>query len=82
MPPERCEEVYLLRSIEGRAYSECLHHHVLQGQPPLPDAGVFIRLARWCRNVLRGRWALAEARARSRGMAKARKNFSKSPDRQ
>jgi hypothetical protein len=77
MPPERCEESYLLRSIEGRAYSECLHHHVLHGQPPLAESSVFIGLVRWCRNVLRGRHVLAEAHAKSRGRARARKSLTK-----
>jgi hypothetical protein len=66
IPASRCERNYLLRVIEGRAYSEWLHHWVLYKKVPTEDSTLGQRLKRLVRLVL------ADADTRSAECARAR----------
>ncbi|HVZ65430.1 MAG TPA: glycosyltransferase [Lacunisphaera sp.] len=71
IPPERCERAYLLRVIEGRAYSEWLHHWVLHKAVPAGEAGWPARARQLVRWILGDADTRAHLRARRRGHARA-----------
>jgi len=78
IPPERCEESYLLRAIEGHAYSEWLHHWVLHGTLPSERRGVRAALGRVL-GRLRGGPHGAAARAKAAGRARAAREIGAQP---
>lgn len=78
IPPERCERSYLLRAIEGHAYSEWLHHWVLHGALPRERSGMRAYLGRIL-GSLRGGPEGAAARARAAGHARAAREIGASP---
>lgn len=71
IPPERCGRAYLLRAIEGHAYSEWLHHWVLHGEVPAEPSGWASRLKRLLRLTLADPSARAAEGARAAGRARA-----------
>jgi glycosyltransferase involved in cell wall biosynthesis len=71
IPPERCERSYLLRAVEGRAYSEWLHHWVLHGAVPVEPRNLGANVKRGLRLALSDRDTRATERARSAGRARA-----------
>ena len=76
--PRRCERAYLLRVIEGHAYSEWLHHWVLHKVVPRDDSGLPHRLKRLVRLVLSDADTRAAEAARERGHARATRDLSAS----
>jgi glycosyltransferase involved in cell wall biosynthesis len=79
IPPERCEWSYLLRAIEGHAYSECLHHWVLHGVVPAEPAGLDNRLRRLLRYAFADSRGRAADRARAAGRARAARELGGHP---
>ena len=71
IPPARCERAYLLRVIEGRAYSEVLHHWVLHGSLPADSCGRMDPLKRAFRLLLSTADQRALERARQKGRLRA-----------
>lgn len=71
IPPNRCERAHLLRVIEGRAYSEWLHHWVLHKVVPRDETGPLRRLKKLVRLALSDPDTRAEEQARRRGHARA-----------
>jgi glycosyltransferase involved in cell wall biosynthesis len=76
IPPERCERAYLLRAIEGHAYSEWLHHWVLHGVVPSEPKGLAARIKRGLRLALSDSSVRAAERSRSVGRARAARELS------
>ncbi len=79
IPPERCDAAYLLRAVEGHAYSEWLHHWVLHGAVPSEPSGWDIRLRRLLRRALADPDARATERAREAGRRRAARELTVSP---
>ncbi|MDI1335075.1 MAG: glycosyltransferase [Lacunisphaera sp.] len=80
IPPNRCERAYLLRVIEGHAYSEWLHHWVLHKVVPRDDASPVRRLKRFVRlMLLSDADTRAAARARAAGHARATRELAAKP---
>jgi glycosyltransferase involved in cell wall biosynthesis len=79
IPQERCKRPYLLRVIEGHAYSEWLHHWVLQGAVPLEAASWASRLKRFLRLALADSNVRAAARACAAGRARAARELRSPP---
>jgi len=79
IPPERCETAYLLRAVEGHAYSEWLHHWVLHGVLPGGPQGWGGRLSRLLRLALADPAVRATERARAAGHARAARELRPPP---
>ena len=79
IPKERCETDYLLRAVEGHAYSEWLHHWVLHGEVPTEDAGLGARVRRMVRLALAEPRLRATERARDAGHRRAARELAASP---
>jgi glycosyltransferase involved in cell wall biosynthesis len=77
IPPNRCERAYLLRVIEGHAYSEWLHHWVLHKVVPRDEGGALQRFKRLVRLVLTDADTRAAELARSRGRRRATRELSR-----
>lgn len=75
IPPERCTESHLLRAVEGRAYSENLHHWVLHGTLPAVRRDPLAFLKRSVRMALSDRMTRACERAREAGRLRAAGQF-------
>lgn len=75
IPPARCERAYLLRVIEGHAYSEVLHHWVLHGSLPTDSASRLEGLKRVFRLLLSSADQRALEGARRRGRLRARREL-------
>jgi glycosyltransferase involved in cell wall biosynthesis len=71
IPRERCERRYLLSAVEGRAYSEWLHHWVLHGEVPSEPRGWARAVKRLLRSALSDPESRATDRARAAGRARA-----------
>jgi len=71
IPAARCERAYLLRVIEGRAYSEVLHHWVLHKMIPRDEIGTIQKLKCLARLTLCDADTRAAELARARGRARA-----------
>lgn len=78
IPAARCERAYLMRVIEGHAYSEWLHHWVLSGTLPAEPAGMRARAASLLRRLRPGPGGAAE-RARAAGRRRAAQEIGRSP---
>jgi len=76
IPPERCQEDYLLRAIEGHAYSEWLHEWVLHHRLPNEPAGWKPRLARALRYWLADARKRKTLQAQRAGQARAKRELS------
>jgi hypothetical protein len=76
IPPERCETAYLLRAVEGHAYSEWLHHWVLHGGVPAEAEGWGVRLGRRLRRALSEPRVRATERAREAGHRRAARELA------
>jgi glycosyltransferase involved in cell wall biosynthesis len=79
IPPNRCERSYLLRVIEGHAYSEWLHHWVLHKVVPRDDAGPLRRLKRFIRLAVGDPDTRAAEQARRRGRARVTRELTGKP---
>ena len=79
IPPERCETSYLLRAVEGHAYSEWLHHWVVNGVVPVEPVGWESRVKRFLRLALAGSRVRATERAREAGHARAARELRPPP---
>lgn len=79
IPAERCETAYLLRAVEGHAYSEWLHHWVLHGSVPSDEAALGDRLKRFARLALADPNVRATERARAAGRARAARELRSPP---
>ncbi len=79
IPPERCETAYLLRAVEGHAYSEWLHHWVLHGAVPSEASGWDARLRRFLRRTVSDPVARATERAREAGHRRAARELAAAP---
>ncbi|HEY1763622.1 MAG TPA: glycosyltransferase [Opitutaceae bacterium] len=79
IPRERCETAYLLRAVEGHAYSEWLHHWVLHGSVPNEKAGFGQRLKRLLSQALADPRVRATEKARDAGHRRAARELSSSP---
>jgi glycosyltransferase involved in cell wall biosynthesis len=75
IPAARCERAYLLRVIEGHAYSEVLHHWVLHGSLPAESSGWMDGLKRAGRMLLSTADQRAHDRARRKGRLRARREL-------
>jgi glycosyltransferase involved in cell wall biosynthesis len=75
IPPSRCERDYLLRVIEGHAYSELLHQWVLHGALPADSHGWMDALKRASRRLLWTADQRAIERARQKGRQRARREL-------
>ena len=76
IPPARCERAYLLRVIEGHAYSEWLHHWVLHKAVPREESNPWSRLKRLLRLVLSDSTTRSAEVARGRGHARAARELA------
>jgi glycosyltransferase involved in cell wall biosynthesis len=76
--PERCETAYLLRAVEGHAYSEWLHHWVLHGEVPNGATGWGERAKRFGRLLFTEPRARATERAREAGHRRAARELAPS----
>lgn len=77
IPPVRCTREYLLRAIEGHAYSEWLHHWVLHKVIPREEVSAVRRLKNLVRlYLLSDADARAHAQARQRGHARAARELA------
>jgi glycosyltransferase involved in cell wall biosynthesis len=79
IPPERCTEAYLLRAIEGHAYSEWLHHWVLHGAVPKQDDSAGSRLRRRLRLAFADAPTRAAERAKRAGHERAARELGGAP---
>lgn len=71
IPAHRCTESYLLRSIEGHAYSAVVHGSILGDPIPAFYAAPGWRFRQWLRRLSLPRPARLAAAARARGHARA-----------
>jgi hypothetical protein len=78
IPAGRCERAYLLRVIEGHAYSEWLHHWILTGSLPAEPRGLRAAVGRILRRLLPGPAGAAE-RARAAGRRRAAREIGRAP---
>ena len=67
----RCETSYLLRSIEGHAYSSVLHEYIISASLPPYFTNPIWRFRQWLNRATLPRAARLEAAARARGYARA-----------
>jgi hypothetical protein len=79
IPRERCETAYLLRVIEGHAYSEWLHHWVLHRHLPAEPRDWKSRLKRSVRLLLADQLTRATERARGTGHERAAHELARLP---
>jgi hypothetical protein len=77
IPPERCVPAYLLRAIEGHAYSEIMHHFILHGTAPAQPGGWKFHLARLARLLLADSRTRLTERTRAAGRARAFRELSR-----
>ena len=71
IPARRCETAYLMRSMEGHAYSNVMHGYILHGTIP-PYFTDRVWLARqWLRRLFLPRLERVEAACHARGTARA-----------
>ncbi len=75
IPPERCTDAYLLRAIEGHAYSEWLHHWVVNGTLPVDARSWRSRFKGFVRLALADARTRAAERARAAGRRRAQREF-------
>jgi len=78
IPAGRCDKAYLLRAIEGHAYSEWLHHWILNGKLPAEPGGLRAGAGRILRRLQPGPGGAAE-RACASGRRRAAREFGRSP---
>lgn len=76
IPKERCETAYLLRAVEGHAYSEWLHHWVLHGEIPSEETGLAHRLKRLVRRSFAEPRLRATEKARQAGHLRAARELA------
>ncbi len=76
IPARRCERAYLLRVIEGHAYSEWLHHWVLHKTVPNEPRTLRQKASRFARMVTSNRDARDTLLARERGHVRAARDLA------
>lgn len=76
IPAGRCTREYLLRSIEGHAYSECLHHWVRHKELPREDTRPIERAKQLVRYLRSDAATRAKLDAQRRGRARARRDLT------
>ena len=79
IPPRRCERDYLLRVIEGHAYSEWLHHWVQHKKIPVDESTLAQRLKRAVRLLLADADTRSAEQARVRGRQRAARELAAQP---
>ena len=77
IPTERCAEDYIIRSIEGRGYSEQLHRLIRHGRMENPRRSLRRWLGDWWHAARSGRPARMELAARRRGLERAWRELSR-----
>ncbi len=71
IPARRCEPAYLMRSMEGHAYSSVMHEFVLSGTVPAYFTSPVWRARQWMRRLFLPRIERVQAACHARGTARA-----------
>lgn len=71
IPARRCEPAYLMRSMEGHAYSSVMHEYILSGTVPAYFTSLVWRARAWLRRWLLPRAERIQAACHARGTALA-----------
>jgi glycosyltransferase involved in cell wall biosynthesis len=78
IPARRCEEDYLLKAVEGHAYSEWLHHWVLNGVIPSEREDITSEIRRIVRFAFSNREERVTMRAKRDGHERAKRELGNS----